>query len=124
MPTNTENPTPVSLREITEETLQSILDLDVTEQQKQFVAPNVKSIAQAHFSNHAWFRAIYAGETPVGFVMLYLDTETPEYCLWRLMVDHRFQGRGYGAAAMWQVIEFVRQQPKAQELGTSYVPGD
>ena len=114
----------ITLREITEETLQSILDLDVTERQKQFVAPNVKSIAQAHFSEHAWFRAIYAGETPVGFVMLYLDTETPEYYLWRLMVDHRYQRRGYGAAAMRQVIDFVQQQPNARELGTSYVPGD
>jgi len=124
MPADIESTGPVTLREISEDTLKSILDLDVTEQQKQFVAPNVRSIAQAHFSERAWFRAIYAGETPVGFVMLYLDTETPEYYLWRLMVDHRYQGKGYGAAAMRQVIDFVRQQPNARELGTSYVPGD
>ena len=52
----------VSLKEITEDTLWSILDLEVTEDQKQYVAPNAVSIAEAHFSENAWFRAVFAGE--------------------------------------------------------------
>jgi diamine N-acetyltransferase len=63
----------ITLREITEDTLRPVLDMEVTPSQRKMVASNARSIAQAHFSRHAWFRAIYAGKTPVGFVMLYLD---------------------------------------------------
>ena len=65
----------VSLREVTKDTLQSILDLKVSPDQEQFVATNAKSIAQAHFYESAWFRAIYADDVPVGFVML---SDVPE----------------------------------------------
>ena len=113
----------VSLREITEATLRPYLKLEVTEQQKAYVAPNAVSIAQAHFSKYAWFRAIYAGETPVGFVMLHIDTEKPEYWVWRLMIDRNHQKRDYGYRAMQQVIAYVRALPGAAELRVSYEPG-
>ena len=112
----------VTLQEITEETLGDILDLEVAEDQKGFVAPNVRSIAQAHFSEHAWFRAIYAGDTPVGFVMLYADEEKPWYGVWRFMVDERHQRMGYASKAMQLVVEHVRGLPGAKELFLSYVP--
>ena len=115
----------VSLREITRDTLRPILDLNVAESQQGFVAPNARSIAEAHFEgDKAWFRAIYADETPVGFVMLYIDREKSLYYLWRLMIGENHQGRGYGLRAMQQVIDFVRSQPDAKELMVSYVPGD
>ena len=37
-----------------------------------------RSIAQAHFEEKAWYRAIYADERPVGFIMLYDDPEEPQ----------------------------------------------
>jgi diamine N-acetyltransferase len=109
----------VSLREITADTVRSICDLSVREDQKQFVAANAVSIAQAYFEKRAWFRAIYADETPVGFIMLYDDPDKPEYFLWRLMTDHRFQGLGFGRQAMGLLIERVKTRPKATELMTS-----
>ena len=60
----------VSLREITRENLHDILNLSVSKNQEGLVASNAKSIAEAYFADDAWFRAIYAGETPVGFIML------------------------------------------------------
>ena len=119
----------VSLREITAETLRPILKLSVTPEQESFVAPNSVSIAEAHFANHAWFRGIYADDTAVGFVMLSLQPDKPHYYLWRFMLDHRYQRLGFGRRAMKQVIDFVRQQPRAGALILSYVraeggPGD
>ncbi len=94
------------------------------ESQENLVAPNAVSISQAYFSEYAWFRAIYADDIPVGFVMLYLDQETPEYGVWRLMVDAKHQGKGYGFQAMQLTIEHARQLPKAKELYISYVPDE
>lgn len=112
----------ITLEEITEDTLDDVLRLTVTEDQYTFVAPVPVSIAQAHFSRYAWFRAIYAADTPVGFVMLHLDASKPEYFLWRFLIDQRYQRKGYGSQAMQQVIDFVKSLPEASELLVSYVP--
>jgi len=121
---NSDNELELTLREISEETLWSILDLEVDEEQKQFVAPNAVSIAEAHFSEYAWFRAIFADETPVGFVMLYLDQEESEYDIWRFMIDKNQQRKGYGAQALQLVMEHVQTLPGAEELSLSYLPGE
>ena len=63
MPTEAEL---VTLREITRETVRDVCRLEVGPGQGQFVASAAVSIAEAHFSPEAWFRAIYAGEVPVG----------------------------------------------------------
>ena len=115
----------VSLREVTRETLREVLALEVAPAQKRFVAPNAVSIAQAHFEpDAAWFRAIYAADTPVGFVMLHDDPATSTYFLWRFMIDKTAQGRGYGRRAIDLLIDHVRTRPGATELRTSCVPGD
>ncbi len=114
----------VALCEITEETLRRILNLKVAPQQKNFVADNAVSIAQAHFSKHAWFRAIYADETPVGFAMLHDEPEKSIYYLWRFMIDARYQKMGFGRQAMKLLIDHVKTRPNATALYLSYVPGE
>ncbi len=119
-----ESDSQVTLREITEETVRSICDLSVHEHQRGFVAPNGTSIAQAHFSQHAWFRGVYADATPVGFVMLWDEPDKPEYYLWRFMIDARYQGMKLGSRAMELVIAHVRTRPGAVEFLTSVVQAD
>jgi diamine N-acetyltransferase len=114
----------VSLREVTAETVRAICRLEVRPEQRGYVAPNAVSIAQAYFEPRAWFRAVYADETPVGFAMLHDDPEKEEYFLWRFMIDAEHQGRGYGRAALDLLVEHVRSRPGATELFSSYVPGD
>ena len=116
--------TTVTLREITADTVRAICNLKVKQTQRNFVAENAVSIAQAHFEPHAWFRAIYAGETPVGFVMTAEDPERGFYYLWRYMIDGEHQGKGYGRAALEQLIERVRGLPNAQKFILSVVPGE
>ena len=114
-------PRQVSLREITKETVRSICNLETT----GFVAPNAVSIAQAYFEPHAWFRAIYADDEPVGFLMLYDDPDDPDgprYYLWRLMIAAEHQRRGYGHRALELLVEHVRGRPGATHLGTSCYP--
>ena len=114
----------VSLREITGDTVRDICRLQVGPGQDRFVAPNAVSIAQAHFEPRAWFRAIYAGEDPVGFIMLYEDQDKPEYFLWRLMIADGHQRKGYGRRALELLVERVRGLPGAANLGASYVPAE
>jgi diamine N-acetyltransferase len=115
----------VHLREITKDTLRPVLKLDAGDGGAN-VASNAVSIAQAHFAPEAWFRAIFDGDTLVGFVMLYdpsltPEPEDPEFFLWRLMIDKSFQGRGYGHVAVERLIEHVRTRPGAAELYVSHM---
>ena len=112
----------ITLKEISEENVVTICELDVAPDQRDQVAPNAVSIAEGNYAERAWFRAIYDGETPVGFVMLALEHDKNEYYLWRLMIDQRYQGKGYGKAAMKLVVAFLKTMPQVEELLTSYVP--
>jgi diamine N-acetyltransferase len=70
----------------------------------------------------------------VGFVMIsdgipqeVLDADDDivgPYFLWRLLIDHRFQGRGYGAATIEAVVEYLRTRPNAEVLLTSCKAGE
>lgn len=114
----------VTLREITAETVRRICDLETSEAQRAFVAPNAVSIAQAHFAPEAWFRAIYADDVPVGFAMLSDKPDIAEYYLWRFMIDRRWQRCGFGRRAMALLIAHVRTRPGAKAFLTSAVPGE
>jgi diamine N-acetyltransferase len=114
----------VTLREITADTVRAICNLKVNESQQQFVAPNAVSIAQAHFHDSAWFRAIYADDTPVGFAMIDDQPEKPEYFLWRFMIDQRYQRMGFGRKVIELLIAHVRTRPNATEFLTSVVQAE
>lgn len=116
----------VHFREITKENLTSILDLKVAPHQETFVAPNAVSIAQAHYYDYAWFRAIYNGEEPIGFIMLGdPDSDVDnKYFLWRFMIAAPYQGHGYGKQALDLAVDYLRTRPNAHYFYTSYHPGE
>ena len=113
----------VTLREIDANNVRAITALAVAPHQRAFVAPNAVSLSQYAFATMAWTRAVYADDTPVGYVLLADEEgESFRYFLWRFMIDRRYQGMGFGEAAMELIIEHVRSQPGAVGLATSYVP--
>ena len=114
----------INLKEITSKNLKSIIDLNVKDDQKDYVASNSISIAQGHYSNSAWFKGIFNDNRPVGFVMLDLIEEEYKCFLWRFMIDHKYQGKGFGKIALTQVIDFVRSLNLYTYIATSYVPAE
>jgi diamine N-acetyltransferase len=114
----------VELCEVTQRTVRAICRLEVAPAQARFVAPNAVSFAEALFEPKAWYRAICADDVPVGFAMLSIDTEAPEYYLWRLMVADGFQRHGYGRVAVGLIVDHVRSLPGARELLVSWEPGE
>ena len=115
--------TATSLREITKETVRQITALEVTPEQQGLVAPNSVSIAEAYFEPKAWFRAVYFGEEPAGFVMVWRDPDERQFYVWRFMVDAGFQGKGIGARALELLLEEARADG-VEEVTLSVVPGE
>lgn len=112
----------VTLREVNDKNVHAVIDLSVSSDQSEFVAPNVISLAQAFATTKVWVRAVYADDDPVGFVMLSDDADKPRYYLWRFMIDERYQHRGYGRRAIELVHEYVRSRPSGDRIYLHYVP--
>lgn len=121
-----------------------IWGLKVKPKQKHFVASNMGSLAEAYVAvtngGSALPFAICRNKKPIGFLMLAYganddecwDDEDPEflemakksYCIWRLMIDKRYQGKGYGRKAMELALDYIRSWPcgKADIVWLSYEP--
>ena len=115
----------------------NIVKLKVCDDQSNFVAANDYSIIEAYATVSSGYVALpfglYEEETPVGFVMIGYgsigDEEEPQivndsYCIWRFMIDERFQGRWLGRKAMEAVLNYIRTYPcgKADYCWLSYEP--
>jgi diamine N-acetyltransferase len=112
----------VSLREITPQNFEEIISLKVSESQKNFVASNLYSLAEACvFHNHRPL-AIYAGETLAGFLMYTYVEERAQHWIFRLMIAETHQRRGYGREAMRLLIERMRAIPGCRQIYISYEP--
>jgi len=124
------SPAEVRLQEITSANRTQVESLRVLAEQEDFVAGVGRSLADAAAApgSNPWYRAVYAGDVPVGFVMIGDDVPTQDdvirwpYYLWRMLIDGRYQGRGYGSAALDLLTRYLRTRPGADELVTSVVP--
>jgi diamine N-acetyltransferase len=89
------------------------------------------AVADAVACPRMW--SVHDGATLVGFVMISDGIPADElaanddlvgpYFLWRLLIDERFQGRGYGAATIDAVVAYLRGRPGADVLWTSCKAG-
>lgn len=112
----------VLLREITPKNFKECVNLKVADAQQNFVAPNVMSIAQSKIYPTMDIRAVYAADEMVGFVMYGLDPDDGRYYLVRLMIDEKHQGKGFGKAATFAVIEKMKRFADCREVYLSFVP--
>lgn len=113
--------TDVSLRPLTVENWRQCAGLAVAHDQVTFIAPNVYSIAEAQFRPAAVPLAVYSADgVMVGFVMYGIEQPAGRWKVFRLMVDRNHQRRGYGRAALAQVLRRLRDQPGCRTVYISY----
>ncbi|ENN88880.1 spermine/spermidine acetyltransferase [Rhizobium freirei PRF 81] len=102
----------VTLERVTREDYQPVLSLRPHDHQTSYVASNEESLEEAE-ENPACVPLIIRVEgEPVGFAMYALDEDDGNYWIYRLMIDGRFQGRGYGRAALIQIVSLLAEIPE------------
>lgn len=114
------------LRRLTADNLHDLVKLEMRPGQEMYVAPVVQSIAEAYVNPTAWPRAIYRGDTVVGFVMANFDSENEIKAfrcgIWRLNIAADFQGQGAGYFAVEEVAREARERG-FDEMTVMWVPG-
>ena len=115
-----------------------VLKLSVDDNQKEFVANNEVSIIEAYTAitanGFAFPFGIFDDDILVGFLMVGFDKDdywddapaiaTGNYNLWRLMIDKKYQHKGYGRKAVELALDFIRTLPcgRAECCWLSYEP--
>lgn len=123
--------------------IKAIWGLKVTPKQKSFVASNMCSLAEAYVAitngGVALPFAICRNKRPIGFLMIgygandedfegedpaFVEMVKKSYCLWRFMIDKRYQRKGYGRKAMQLALDYIKTFPcgKADACWLSYEP--
>lgn len=119
----------IEFREITEDNFYNVINLEVSKNQQQakFVAPNVRSIAEAWLYRDAgdvFPYAVYNAEEPVGFILIDVDEEEREYMIWRMMIDKNHQGKGYGKKIVEKAIQIAQARDDMDTVIANYVAGN
>ena len=89
----------ISLRPITEDNFIDAFNLKLAREQERFVSHPIRSLAQAY---------VYREQCQPFGIYHY---DVPEYDVWHMMIDEAQQGKGYGKAALAQVLAYIGQRP-------------
>ncbi|WKD36903.1 GNAT family N-acetyltransferase [Streptomyces xanthophaeus] len=126
---NTPAAGPLRLEPVTGANFDAVCAIRVRPDQAHLVSPVVKSLAEAYVhTTTAWPRAVVDGDEVVGFVMAFhdivwdpaADPDDRRSGIWRLNIDARHQGKGYGRFAVRAVTEEIR----ARGIHHAYVTWD
>ncbi|MDY4145476.1 MAG: GNAT family N-acetyltransferase [Bacilli bacterium] len=125
----------IIFKEITNTNIWKVCLLEPFETQKDFVAENMQSLAEAYATrnegNNALPLAVYNDSDLIGFIMIGKGTVGNEnesnlikenYSLWRLMIDKKYQGKGLGKQTIDAAMNLIRTFPfgEAKKVWLSY----
>jgi N-acetyltransferase len=123
------------LRTLKPEQINALARLDPGAGKSRFVAANGITIANTLGHENAELMAILDGDAPVGLMLMYDPGNNPDEAtkdgaaadtlvLWRLMVDFRYQGRGFGKAALEEFVRQATLRPSIHQMRLSHLPGE
>ena len=103
----------IKLTEITEENWMAVASLTVKETQKGYLAPAIGIIARGYVYRNcnAKVMVIEQDNTVIGIALVREFTDEPlGYDLQQFMIDGRYQGKGYGSAALALILDALRAE--------------
>jgi diamine N-acetyltransferase len=99
----------ILFKEITKENFWDCIELAVLKEQVDFVTSNAVSIAQSKVQPECIPLAVYDNDIMVGFIMYCIDEDDGEYWIYRMMIDKKYQSKGYGEKALEKLLEIIKQ---------------
>ena len=113
----------IKIEELNEDNWYDCCELELSENQVEYMEANAVSIAQSKFEPSLKAFAIYFEEKVVGFLMFNtLKEELDGYWVFRIMVDKNFQGQGIGKVATQLMISEMSKLPNAEKIVVGYHP--
>ncbi|GAA1438348.1 hypothetical protein GCM10009617_00160 [Leifsonia poae] len=118
---------PLTIAEVTPDTVDAAVRLQLAPGQERFVAPVATSLAEAYVTPTAWPRIVLDGDEVVGFIMGNFDpgNDVPEFRagIWRLNVAASAQRRGVGRFAV-DALEAEARRRGVERITVLWEQGD
>ncbi|WPP56925.1 GNAT family N-acetyltransferase [Acinetobacter pittii] len=112
----------ISLKDLDRENWILCAKLSLDEYQKDYVAPNVYSIAESKVEEHYCPRVICSNDRVIGFLMYCAEVDPPDetlFWLFRFMIGKDHQAKGYGTKALQMAIDEIAAKG-AKRIRTMY----
>ena len=112
----------ISLKDLDRENWILCARLSLDESQKDYVAPNVYSIAESKVEEHYCPRVIFSDDKVIGFLMYCVEVDPPDetlFWLFRFMIDANNQAKGCGTTALQMAIDEMAAKG-AKRIRTMY----
>ncbi|MEO4090910.1 GNAT family N-acetyltransferase [Acinetobacter pittii] len=112
----------ISLKDLDRENWILCAKLSLDESQKDYVAPNVYSIAESKVEEHYCPRVICSNDRVIGFLMYCVEVDPPDetlFWLFRFMIGKDHQAKGYGTKALQIAIDEMAAKG-AKRIRTMY----
>ncbi|MGX7873807.1 GNAT family N-acetyltransferase [Mesorhizobium sp. ORM6] len=99
-----------------------VASLELAPDQMDFVASNAESLREAKTDRDARPRVVMAGDRVVGFLMFEAPEDDDEARIYRFMIDRASQGKGYGKAALREVLDEIGGLGHVNHVSICYEP--
>lgn len=106
----------ILFKEITKENFWDCIELAVSKDQADFVTSNAISIGQSKVQPECIPLAVYDNDIMVGFIMYCIDEDDGEYWIYRIMIDEKYQSKGYGKKALEKLLEVIKQDESHNKI--------
>ena len=115
----------IRLQDVNDSNWRDCSDLQLVEEEKKFISSNVYAIAEWKFETESALKVIYSDTVLVGMLAYYLHDGEHGYFYWlyHLMIQKKYQGKGYGEAAVKLAVKEMHELG-ATEIRTMYMPGN
>ena len=102
------------------------IPLSVSKEQEQYVASTTTILARAYAYRNARSQALLISddETPVGMVLYHDEDSLDAYIFSEILIDERFQGKGYGTAATKLVLDRMKEDGRYHKVVLCYIEGN
>jgi diamine N-acetyltransferase len=121
---NSEPPALLRLQPVSKENWRAVAQLKVTAQQAAFVAEPSYYLALCCYEAIWHPLAVILGEEVIGFCMWGIDPADQSCWLGGVLIDQRFQGRGYGRRAIQAALAMLAEQNGCNAFALSYNPSN
>lgn len=112
----------ITLAEINMSNFIEVIELYQSEEDKNMVASNVFSLAEAYADKVSHPLAIYADKLLVGMIMYDYNLKERKAYISRIMITTPEQGKGYGTDALRIVTDKIKEIDECKVIQISYHP--
>lgn len=107
----------IKLKELNSDNWLEVSNLSVSKKQKElFTIPNIYWIGISRYEEHTTLFTIMLDDKNIGLIGLGYDEDGISGFINPLMIDQKYQGKGYSKAALKLAIKYLKDELKVTEI--------